>query len=177
MLPTKEPLVLHCLIVDDQPACVDILSRYVERTKGLRLASTLLDGIAAFDYLQTHSEIHLVFLDVEMPAMSGFDFLKMLEQESSILLPLVILTTGHTEYATQGYQFDRVVGFLQKVVSYQNFLEMVQKAQRMIRRHSDNTTANDPSSHSSGSPPLPEDYRQLERERDLLLRAFQLHSK
>ncbi len=177
MLPTKELSVLHCLIVDDQPACADILGRYIERTSGLQLAATTSDGIEAFDYLQAHSEVHLVFLDVEMPSMSGFDFLKMLEQKSSSPLPLVILTTGRIEYATRGYHFDRVVGFLQKVVNYQDFLSMVQKAQRMMLRYLHDTNSNNSLSHSSSDPSLPEDYRLLKRERDLLLRAFQLHSK
>lgn len=177
MLSMNERSVLRCLVVDDQPACTDILSSYIDRTSGLQLASTLLDGIEAFDYLQVHPEIHLVFLDVEMPSMSGFDFLKMLEQKNNDLLPLVILTTGHTEYAPQGYHFDRVVGFLQKVVNYQDFLAMVQKAQRMLLRYSDNRTSLPAQSYLASNQPVSESYLQLKDERDLLLKAIQIQSK
>lgn len=125
--------ILKCLVVDDQPDSGEILCRYIERTNDLQLATSLSDGLAAFDYLQTHPDLDLIFLDVEMPMINGFDLLAMINQKESRRLPLVILTTGNIHYAAQGYHFDRIVGFLQKVVSYPDFLSMVEKAQRILR--------------------------------------------
>ncbi|MEQ9443897.1 MAG: response regulator [Cyclobacteriaceae bacterium] len=177
MWPHNQINNIQCLIVDDQDASSRILSQYVDRTEGLQVSSTMSGGLAAFDYLQAHPEIHLIFLDVEMPSLSGFDFLNMLDQGNSNLLPLVILTTGHTEYATHGYHFDRVVGFLQKVVSYQDFLVMVKKAQRMLSRYSEVTVSKAHQADLISNPSLQEDYRHLKSERDMLLKALQVHSK
>ncbi|MEM9930130.1 MAG: response regulator, partial [Bacteroidota bacterium] len=126
---------------------------------------------------QSHPEVHLVFLDVEMPEMSGFDFLTMLEQENHAPLPLVILTTGHAKYATQGYDFDRVIGFLQKLVNYQDFLRMVQKARRAILRYSDDTILATSHSQSQNTPSQNDDYLLLKKERDMLAKAFQMFGK
>ncbi|WPP51762.1 LytR/AlgR family response regulator transcription factor [Catalinimonas niigatensis] len=128
----EKSTTLHCLVVDDQPASSEVLCRYIERTKGLQLAGSFSDGLVAFDYLKTSPDLHLIFLDVEMPMINGFDLLAMINQHDSSLLPLVILTTGHAQYAAQGYYFDRVAGFLQKVVSYPSFLSMVEKARRVL---------------------------------------------
>lgn len=132
MLLSERFPILHCLVVDDQPDSSEVLCRYIERTKGLQLAASLSDGLAALDYLQAHPELHLVFLDVEMPLINGFDLLAMIDQRENSMLPLVILSTGHVHYAAQGYHFDRVVGFLQKIVRYPSFLAMVEKACRTL---------------------------------------------
>lgn len=176
-MPSNPLPLLNCLVVDDQPSSCRVLSQYISRTEGLHLSSTVSDGLPAFDYLQTHPEIHLVFLNVEMPSASGFDFLTMLEQENHAPMPLVILTTGHVKYATQGYDFDRVVGFLQKIVNYQDFLRMVQKASRAILRYSDDTILTSSKSQSQNTPPQNDDYLLLKKERDMLAKAFHMFGK
>lgn len=169
--------LLQCLVVDDQPSSCRVVSQYISRTDGLQFSSSVSDGMQAFDYLQAHPEIHLVFLDVEMPEMSGFDFLAALEQENHAPLPLVILTTGYTKYATQGYDFDRVVGFLQKLVNYQDFLRMTQKARRAILRYSDDSILATSHSQSQNTPSQNDDYLFLKKERDMLAKAFEMFGK
>lgn len=176
MRPLEQAYSFDCLVVDDQPASCQHLSRYIKRTSGIRLSSTVSDGIDAFDYLQTHPEINLIFLDIEMPSMSGFDLLKMIEQKNNGLLPLVILSTGHAEYAAKGYHFDRVVGFLHKVVSYQDFLSMVQKAKRTILRYSNEIISIPSESNSLNNQPQ-ENFLLLQRERDMLLKALKIYRK
>ncbi|MGD1894599.1 MAG: LytR/AlgR family response regulator transcription factor [Cyclobacteriaceae bacterium] len=176
MSPNLFPL-LQCLVVDDQPSSCRVVSQYISRTDGLQFSSSVSDGMQAFDYLQTHPEIHLVFLDVEMPEMSGFDLIAALEHENHAPLPLVILTTGHAKYATQGYDFDRVVGFLQKLVNYQDFLRMVQKARRAILQYSNDTIVATSHLPSQNTPSQNDDYLLLRKERDMLAKAFQMFGK
>jgi DNA-binding LytR/AlgR family response regulator len=139
-MPTTS--IQPCIIVDDQPASCDILSRYIQRTEGLQLSACFSDGLAAIAYLQMHPEVSFLFLDVEMPGISGFDLLSLIQQNLNYPLPLVILSTGHVQYATKGYHYDRVVGFLEKVIDYPSFLMMVEKARRILKNNtrSESTT-------------------------------------
>ena len=124
--------MINCIIVDDQPASIDLLSSFINTTESIELFNSTSEPLSAIGYLDSHPEINLIFLDVEMPTITGFDFLEILQQKNANMLPLVVLTTGHSAYAVNGYQFDRVVGFLHKLITYKSFLEMVHKVKRIL---------------------------------------------
>ncbi|TGE22060.1 response regulator transcription factor [Hymenobacter aquaticus] len=112
---------LRCLIVDDDPLSVQIVANCIANTPFLTAVGTYDNALAAAELLRTQS-VDLLFLDVEMPLMSGLDLLSTLQNP-----PLVILITSSKEYAVAAFEYD-VVDYLVKPVSYARFLKAAQKA-------------------------------------------------
>ncbi|MEM9982842.1 MAG: response regulator, partial [Bacteroidota bacterium] len=98
---------LRCLIVDDEPVARKGIAAYVEDTDFLTCQATAKNALEA-DTLLKEETIDLLFLDIQMPKLTGLDFLRGLRQ-----LPMVILTTAYREYALEGYELD-VVDYLVK---------------------------------------------------------------
>jgi DNA-binding LytR/AlgR family response regulator len=113
---------MQVLIVDDEPLAQDILETYVAKTPGLNLAGKCSNALEAFALLGKES-VDLMLLDINMPEMSGIDFLRALKQA-----PLTIFTTAYSEFAIAGYDLD-VVDYLLKPIPFERFLKAVQKAQ------------------------------------------------
>lgn len=118
--------MLNCLIIDDDPAASTLLKHYVESTDGLQLVDVLSDGIAASNFLRTNTRrLDLIFMDVEMPGMSGLELL-----ESNRNLPPVVLVTSKEHYAAKAFEFN-VAHYLVKPVDYTRFLSAVDRIQEM----------------------------------------------
>src|SRR5437762_7388184 len=113
--------MINCIIVDDEQHAIDILVHYVEQTPYLHLAGTSTNPIEALQ-LVTTQKAGLVFLDIQMPELSGIDFIKALNGRAK-----VILTTAYSEFALESYELD-VVDYLLKPVRLPRFLQAVQKA-------------------------------------------------
>jgi len=111
---------MKCIIIEDQPPAQRILKKYIEDLGTLQLMATFSDAIQAMDYLSTAS-VDLIFLDIHLPKMSGFDLLKTVPN-----LPSVILTTAFPDYALESYEF-RVVDYLLKPFSFQRFVKAVSR--------------------------------------------------
>jgi len=112
---------LNCIVVDDEPIARKLLQEYIEEIDFLTLAGTAENPLKAIPLLKTH-DIDLVFLDVNMPKMSGMEFLK-----SSTNLPMIIMTTAYGQYALEGYEM-AVVDYLVKPFSLERFIKACQKA-------------------------------------------------
>jgi DNA-binding LytR/AlgR family response regulator len=117
--------MLRCVIIDDEPLALQLLSDYARKTPGLELAETFSNPIEALQYLQGQSDLFLL-LDVQMPELTGIQVMKILNQR----LP-VILTTAYEQYALEGYDHD-VVDYLLKPVSYDRFYQAIQKVQSRL---------------------------------------------
>lgn len=117
--------MLRCVIVDDEPLAAQLLSDYVRKTPELELAEAFSNPIEALQYLQGQSDL-LLFLDVQMPELTGIQVMKILNRR----LP-VILTTAYEQYALEGYEHD-VVDYLLKPISYDRFYQAVQKVQSRL---------------------------------------------
>lgn len=117
--------MIRCLIIDDEPAARDILRTYISDTEELQLAGECKNALVARKLLKV-AEIDLLFLDINMPRLSGIDFLKTLDHP-----PKVILTTAYSEFALDGYELD-VVDYLLKPFSFDRFLKAVEKANRAV---------------------------------------------
>ncbi|HZY83067.1 MAG TPA: LytTR family DNA-binding domain-containing protein [Cyclobacteriaceae bacterium] len=115
---------MKCIIVDDEPLAIEILESYVARIDELELKGTFRNAIAAFSFLQ-QNQVDLIFLDIEMPKLSGIDFLKTLKNS-----PKVIITTAYRDYAIEGFELE-VVDYLLKPISFERFLKSVGKLQRI----------------------------------------------
>lgn len=112
---------MKCIIVDDEPVARKILREFTAQVPFLELAGEFENVAKTRAFL--HSEqADLMFLDIEMPKMSGLDYLK-----RSTIDPLVILTTAFPEYALEGYELD-IIDYLLKPIAFNRFSKAVQKA-------------------------------------------------
>ena len=112
---------LYCLIVDDEPVARKILREFVEQVPFLGSAGECDNAFKAEAFLKSN-KVDIMFLDIEMPKLSGLEFLKKLD-----IKPMVILTTAFPEYALEGYELD-IIDYLLKPVAFSRFQKAVQKA-------------------------------------------------
>ena len=117
---------MKCLVIDDEPKAVEILSDYIEKVPDLDCTGTFRDPLKALNYIQ-NNPIDLLFLDINMPDLSGIQFLNALEHH-----PLVIFTTAYSEYALNSYDYD-AVDYLLKPIEFDRFLKAVNKAFRRYK--------------------------------------------
>ena len=117
--------MINCIIVDDEQHAIDILVHYVKQTPYLSLVATTTNPIEALQLVAVQ-KIDLVFLDIQMPELSGMDFIKAVNGKVKI-----ILTTAYSEFALEGYDLD-VVDYLLKPIRLPRFLTAVQKAVNQI---------------------------------------------
>ncbi|HOW24693.1 MAG TPA: LytTR family DNA-binding domain-containing protein [Bacteroidales bacterium] len=112
---------MRCIIVDDEPLSREILEKYISETPFLGLEGSCSDAFEALEAIRGGS-IDLIFLDINMPRLSGIELMKIMEHP-----PLVIFTTAYPEYALEGFELD-VVDYLVKPFGYERFLKAVNKA-------------------------------------------------
>ena len=113
-------MAIKCIIVDDEPLAIEIVESYVNRIDQLQLQGTFRNAVQAFAYLQQHS-VDLIFLDIQMPKLSGIEFLKTLKNP-----PKVIFTTAFRDYAIDGFDLE-VIDYLLKPIPFERFLKAVGK--------------------------------------------------
>jgi len=117
--------MIHCLIVDDEQHAIDILEHYVQQTPLLQLVAATTNPIEALRLIATQ-KVDLVFLDIQMPELSGIDFAKAINGKTKI-----ILTTAYSEFALESYELE-VVDYLLKPIRLPRFLTAVQKAAKIV---------------------------------------------
>lgn len=117
---------MKCLVIDDEPKAVEILSDYIEKVTDLECTATFRDPLKALNHIQSNP-VDLLFLDINMPDLSGIQFLNALEHH-----PLVIFTTAYSEYALDSYDYD-AVDYLLKPIEFDRFLKAVNKAFRRYK--------------------------------------------
>jgi DNA-binding LytR/AlgR family response regulator len=113
---------IRCLLVDDEPPSLEILRTYISSTPGLHIEGECHHAVAAFEFLQTHT-VDLIFLDMNMPRMTGMDFLRALKNP-----PKVIITTAYRDFAVDGYEHG-AVDYLLKPYSLDRFWKSIQRLQ------------------------------------------------
>ncbi len=118
---------INCLIIDDEPASREVLERYIEDTKELNLIKACKNAFEANEELKKDRDIHLLFLDINMPKLNGMDFYK-----SLINPPLVIFTTAYPEYALDGFEVE-AVDYLLKPFPFSRFLKAINKATHQLK--------------------------------------------
>lgn len=111
---------MRCLVVDDEPLALDILTDYIEKVPFLELVRATTSAFEALSVAQGDN-IDLVFLDVQMPELTGIQFLKIINGKCH-----VILTTAYSEYALDGYELD-VSDYLLKPIAFDRFYKAVLK--------------------------------------------------
>ena len=127
---------INCIIIDDEKLARVLLTDYIEKVPFLELKGEFKNPVESLGFLQNES-IDLMFLDIQMPDLTGIEFLKTLSSS-----PVVIFTTAYPEYAIEGYQFE-VVDYLLKPFSFERFLQATNKARKLIDLKKKDNTDND----------------------------------
>jgi DNA-binding LytR/AlgR family response regulator len=117
--------VINCLVVDDEPIAREGILEYIRQIDYLNAVAQCKSAAEAASLLQK-SRIDLVFIDIQMPRLSGIEFVKALADP-----PLIIFTTAYSEYALEGFELD-VVDYLLKPISFSRFLKAAEKAQSYL---------------------------------------------
>lgn len=112
---------VQCIIVDDEPLALEILESYIDRMDCLELVGQFRNAIKAFDYIQAGNQVDLIFLDIQMPKLTGIEFLRALNNP-----PKVIFTTAYRDYALEGFELE-VLDYMLKPISFERFMKGVAK--------------------------------------------------
>jgi len=117
---------MTCIIVDDEPLARQGMEMNISTVSSLQLLNSFSNALAANDFLRKQN-VDLMFLDINMPELSGLDFLKSLRNA-----PLVIFTTAYPQYALESYELD-AINYLVKPIRIERFLKAVNKAENHLR--------------------------------------------
>ncbi|MDF2551046.1 MAG: two-component response regulator, LytT family [Chryseobacterium sp.] len=112
--------MIKYLIIDDEPIAHDIIKSYCDLLPNMQLMKNCYDALEAFEYLNKN-EVDLIFLDLNMPVLKGFEFLKTLQNP-----PKVIVTTAYNEFALEGYEHN-ISDYLLKPFGFERFLKAINK--------------------------------------------------
>jgi len=116
---------LQCLLIDDEPPALKVLSHYISQIGGMEIAGQCSNAIEALEVLRGN-RVDVIFLDIKMPRIIGTDFFKNLSHP-----PKVIFVTAYREYAVDGFELD-AVDYLVKPVSFERFLKAVTKLNKLV---------------------------------------------
>lgn len=128
-------MTLNCIIIDDEPLAAELLASYARKTLFLNLIGVFNSAVEGIKVIR-ENRVDLIFLDIQMPELSGLEFAKILPKETKI-----IFTTAFSQYAVDGYKAN-AVDYLMKPVSYDDFLAGANRALEWFRsvRQSENAS-------------------------------------
>ncbi len=123
---------IKCLAIDDEPLALKQIGAYIDKTPFLECLCLCHSAFEALEFL-ANNEIDLMFVDINMPELSGMDFVRSLSHK-----PQIIFTTAYSEYAMEGFQVD-AIDYLLKPISYSVFLKAVTKAKTWFEMNEKHT--------------------------------------
>ncbi len=126
-------MTIKCIVIEDEPAAREILQRNISQCPDLAWCGSFEDPFSAQTYLDKNN-VDLIFLDVNLPGMSGISFLRTL-----IKPPLIIITTAYPQYAVEGFDLE-VIDYLLKPFSFERFYKSVNKAKERVIPKSGNSS-------------------------------------
>jgi DNA-binding LytR/AlgR family response regulator len=116
---------IKCLILDDEPLAIDVIENYLKRLPNIESFKSN-NAIDAFQIMR-QEKVDLIFLDIEMPLMSGLDLLKTMKAP-----PAIVITTAYRDYAVEGYEHD-ALDYLVKPISFPRFMKAFEKVMRYLQ--------------------------------------------
>jgi len=154
---------MNAIIVDDEPLARDVLETYLERMPDVNLVATCSNAFEANQALKDH-QVDLMFLDIQMPQLTGMDFLRTLQNP-----PMVIFTTAYSEYAIEGFELD-ALDYLLKPISFDRFVKAVNRAkeQKNLQTGGVTSTEETPVEDASGKSVLEEDFIFVKADKKLI---------
>lgn len=117
---------IKCIAIDDEPLALELVAKFIKQTSFLDLCASFDNAIEALGYVNTN-EIDLIFLDIQMPDLSGMEFARILDGKKGDHKPRIIFTTAYNQFAIEGYKVD-ALDYLLKPFSYEDFLKSSTKA-------------------------------------------------
>jgi two-component system LytT family response regulator len=118
--------MIKCIAIDDEPLALKQMASYIDKTPGFELIESFESALQAISFL-SEIDVDLMFVDINMPDLSGMDFVKSLNNP-----PKVIFTTAYSEYAIDGFKVD-AIDYLLKPIGYADFLKAAEKAKERLR--------------------------------------------
>ena len=128
--PSISDIVINCLVVDDEPIAREGIMEYIRQVDYLNPVAQCKSAAEAACLLKKH-KIDLIFMDIQMPKITGIEFVKAIDNP-----PLIIFTTAYSEYALEGFELD-VIDYLLKPISFARFLKSAEKALSYISTKED----------------------------------------
>ncbi|MGB3586039.1 MAG: LytTR family DNA-binding domain-containing protein [Tunicatimonas sp.] len=119
--------MIQAIAIDDSPSAIEVIRKHSIRTPGINLLQGFTRPLEALDFLKEH-QLDVVFIDIEMPGISGIEFIRVVTSASKSY-PKFIITSAHDQYAIDGFDLD-VVDFLLKPISYERFIKSTLKLNR-----------------------------------------------
>ncbi|MEY4927435.1 MAG: hypothetical protein RI894_1871 [Bacteroidota bacterium] len=158
---------MRCLIIDDEPLAQEVLETLIRLNSQLTLVGKCANALEAYQALQQYDNIDLLFLDIQMPQLTGIDFLKSLKSP-----PMIIFTTAYPQYAAESYELN-AIDYLLKPIALARFNAAVQKAQAQLDARQALLDA--PLSYNiaaSVAPPVSEDFIFVKADKKLVKITF-----
>lgn len=118
--------VINCIILDDEPMAVALLSKYVDKIQNLNLVKATTNPFEVLEFTNSNS-VDVVFIDIQMPELTGIQLMEMLGNKTKF-----VITSAYSEYALQGYEHN-VIDYLLKPVSFDRFYKAVLKVQEVFK--------------------------------------------
>ncbi|MCF7569536.1 LytTR family DNA-binding domain-containing protein [Sabulilitoribacter arenilitoris] len=118
-------MTIKCIIIDDEPLAISVIENHLKNFDNIEVVETFSNPLKAFGVLQ-QEKIDLVFLDINMPQMTGFTFIENLNFK-----PLIVITTAYREYAVKSFELD-VLDYLVKPIPFNRFLKTINKVYQQI---------------------------------------------
>lgn len=134
--------MIRTIVIEDEPLARNLLTQYIEKVSYLELVHTFSDPLKGLEFVNNH-EVDLMFLDIQMPNLSGIGLLRILQKK-----PEVILTTAYSDYALEGYDLN-VTDYLLKPITFERFLQAVEK----VKQRKENARQNNDQQIPPTSPP------------------------
>jgi len=122
-------MILNCIAIDDEPPALDLVGRFINRTPFLKSVGSFDNAIEALRFLG-ENPVDLIFLDIQMPDLSGIELARILTGRNMPDAPAIIFTTAFDQFALEGYKLD-VVDYLLKPFGFEEFMRAATKAHRL----------------------------------------------
>ena len=119
-------MTLTCIAIDDEPPALDLLCRFIAQTPFLKLSGSFSNAIEGLRFI-SENDVGLIFLDIQMPDLSGIELARILAGRNVAPSPSIIFTTAFDQFALEGYKLD-VVDYLLKPFGYHDFVRVANKA-------------------------------------------------
>lgn len=157
-------MILNCVAIDDEPLALELVSKFISQTSFLKLVGRFSNAIEALSFIN-QNEVQLVFLDIQMPDLSGMELARVLDGKKNAENTRIIFATAYHQFAIEGYKVE-ALDYLLKPYSYEEFLNAATKAYQYFERISSAPASATPV--SNGAEAQAQDYIFLKVEYNLV---------